>query len=102
MKEGTVTIPVILNTPKNITCIAENGKPKSHITWKKDGVRISENLYEFVTTQSDGKRLNTTGKVTITAQQTDAGKRIECGAWNEAMGEEGPLWTQATLDVQCN
>ena len=101
--QGTVTIPVILDRPTNVTCVAANGKPKAHITWKKDGVRITEGLYEYVTTQSDGKRINTTGVVTITAQQTDAGKRIECGAWNEAMVDEpGPYWTQATLDVQCN
>jgi len=39
--------------------------------------------------------------VTITATAGDAGRKIECGAWNEAMSGEEPLWTQATLDVQC-
>ena len=99
---GGLTIPVVLNEPTNVTCQALNGKPKAQITWKKDGVRVTQNIYEMVTTQPDGKRVDTTGIITITAQPADAGKRLECGAWNEAMGEERPYWTQATLDVTCN
>lgn len=98
LKKG-ITIPVELNVPTNVTCEALNGKPKAQITWKKDGIRITENTYELVAMQPDGKRVDTTGIVTITAQQSDAGKRLECGAWNEALGDEEPYWTQATLDV---
>lgn len=101
LKKG-ITIPVELNVPTNVTCEALNGKPKAQITWKKDGIRITENTYELVAMQPDGKRVDTTGIVTITAQQSDAGKRLECGAWNEALGDEEPYWTQATLDVTCN
>ncbi|WAR04391.1 ICCR-like protein, partial [Mya arenaria] len=97
---GKVTIPVTLEKPTNVTCDALNGKPKAQITWKKDDVRIMENTYELTTTQPDGKRVDTRGIVTITAQPSDAGKKIECGAWNMALKEGEPLWTQATLDVQ--
>ena len=45
--------------------------------------------------------MDTTGIVTITASLTDAGKKIECGAWNEALERDDVYWTQATLDVQC-
>ena len=96
-----ITIPVELNKPTNVTCQALNGKPRAQITWKKDGVRVTENTYELATVQPDGKRVDTEGNVTITAQISDAGKRLECGAWNEALGEEEPYWTQATLDVTC-
>ncbi|KAH3700330.1 hypothetical protein DPMN_075306 [Dreissena polymorpha] len=95
-----VTVPVILEKPTNITCQALSGKPMAQITWKKDDVRITENLFEVTTLQPDRKRVDTTGIVTITAQSSDAGKKIECGAWNEALKDREPLWTQATLDVQ--
>ena len=94
-------IPVILNRATNVTCQALNGKPKSKITWKKDGVLITENTYEIATTQINGKRVDTDGIVTINATINDAGKKIECGAWNEALVDADPLWVEATLDVQC-
>ena len=96
-----ITIPVELNKPINVTCQALNGKPRAQITWKKDGLRVTENTYEKATVQPDGKRVDTEGNVTITAEISDAGKRLECGAWNEALGDEEPYWTQATLDVTC-
>lgn len=98
---GGITIPAIREQPTNITCEVLNGKPKAQITWKKDGVVVNENTYEIANLQADSKRVDTLGIVTITATSTDAGKKIECGAWNEAMKDPGPLWTQATLDVQC-
>lgn len=94
-------VSVILDKPTNVTCRADSGKPKSQITWKKDDIRITEHTYEIVTTQPDGKLVDTTGIVTITAALEDAGKKIECGAWNEALDEQEPYWTQATLNVQC-
>lgn len=97
---GTL-IPVRLDEPTNVSCIVLNGKPISKITWKKDEVEITENMYTISNLQKDGKRVNVTGIVTITATSADAGKKIECGAWNEALKDQQPLWTQATLDVQC-
>lgn len=94
-------VSVILEKATNVTCRADSGKPKARITWRKDDIRIVSNTYEIVTVQPDGKRVDTTGIVTITAQLEDAGKKIECGAWNEAMRDEEPYWTEATLNVQC-
>ena len=99
--DAGLTSPVILNKPTNVTCRALNGKPKSQITWKKDDILITEGTFETATTQVDGKRVDTTGTVTINASLNDAGKKIECGAWNQALIDAEPLWMEATLDVQC-
>ena len=99
---GGPTISVEMNEPSNITCLALNGKPKSEIIWKIDGVRVTQNTYEISTTQPASKLVNTAGTITIIAELSDAGMRLECGAWNEAMGEEQPYWIQASLDVLCN
>jgi hypothetical protein len=100
MLSGTL-IPVRLDTPTNVSCSVLNGRPKPKITWKKDDVTITDKLFEVATLQTDGKRVDVTGIVTITATAADAGKKIECGAWNGALKDQDPLWTQATLDVQC-
>ena len=94
-------VSVILNKPTNVTCRADSGKPKSDITWKKDDIRVTEHIYETVTQQPNSKLVDTTGIITLTAQLEDAGKKIECGAWNEALNGSEPYWTQATLNVQC-
>ncbi|XP_060593093.1 irregular chiasm C-roughest protein-like [Ruditapes philippinarum] len=99
MLSGTL-IPVRLDTPTNVSCSVLNGRPKPKITWKKDDVTITDKLFEVATLQTDGKRVDVTGIVTITATAADAGKKIECGAWNGALKDQDPLWTQATLDVQ--
>lgn len=102
LMKGAIIIPVILEKSTNVTCEVLNAKPPAQITWKKDGIRIAENTSELSTLQADGKRSDSVGIVMLIAGLADAGKKIECGAWNQALGQkqEEPLWAQATLDVQ--
>ncbi|KAL3885785.1 hypothetical protein ACJMK2_025823 [Sinanodonta woodiana] len=98
--EGGPTLAVIMGQPTNITCTARDGKPQAKITWFKDGIRIDDKVHELATIQSDGKRVETTGIVTITASESDAGKKLECAAHNLALQGKEPYKTYAILDIQ--
>ena len=97
--DGAPVISVVVDTPYDIVCRADNGKPAANVTWSSNGEQITQNVSYSFTTKPDGKRQDAVGTLTITPQKSDQARSIRCDVRNSAMNF--PKWTEAHLEVLC-
>ena len=97
--EGQPIVTVTLGRPTNVTCRANNSRPGADVTWHMDSHRLTQGIYSRSVPQGGGKLVDSVGIVTINATKADSGKRLQCRAQNEAIGD--PRTVTATINVQC-
>lgn len=65
-----------------VQCISRGGRPASNITWRLDGVRLTEDVQEKVERVEGSKRTITVSSLQLRGERNMSGSQLECQADN--------------------